>query len=50
MAKKLFWTRESLANEILGQIFYFTPHFTDFGAYMCILEVKECIFKILIRI
>ena len=47
-AKKWISTRGvggGLETHILGQISYFTPFFIDFGAGVCICEVKESIFR-----
>ena len=36
---------EGLETHILGQISYFVPIFMEFGAGMCIFEVKESIYR-----
>ena len=44
-AEKLNPTRRVCGDEmyILGKTYYFMPYFIDFGAGMCIFEVKESI-------
>ena len=49
-SKKLIPAWGGLLTHILGQISYFTPYCIDFGAAMCIFEVRESIFRSFVKI